>query len=104
MCVRIKKHVKPTSRVRAAWKAICEYNPSAKSWRPVAQGGTFPRGQWVKAEHPYYGFNCYQAKAGAETWGAPVVKVRIRGVHGYGTDQGFKVIFAREIFVPKGKR
>jgi hypothetical protein len=106
MCVEITREVKQTNRVRFAWKVISS-DSTKNTWLPLAREGSFKRGAWVKAEHYYYGFNCYALKQSAivEWEPAPkqLVRVRIRKVQGYGNDGPHRVIFAREIFVPKGR-
>jgi hypothetical protein len=105
MCVQIDRYVKnPTNKIRWAWKAISTYS-TPTVWKPICQPGNFKRGQWVKARNSQYGFNCYTTREGALAWASSsdvVVKVRVRKVHGFGEDNG-RVIFAREIFVPKGR-
>jgi hypothetical protein len=106
MCVEISRNVLETLKVRTAWKSISS-SSTATTWYPIRHIGEFKRGKWVKAKHYYYGFNCYSTKKGADsrsTWSNKTVKVRVRRIHGYGKDGNDKVIFAREIFVPKGRK
>jgi hypothetical protein len=103
MCIMIDREIQPRSTIRFAWKVLGS-DSTRNYWTPLARLGRFRRGEWVEALHYLYGFNCYARKADAEALCGRPIRVRIRRVHGYGNDQGRKVIFAREIFVPKGRK
>ena len=101
MCVEIDRRVeKVTNRVWWVWKAI-NSRSTLKYWRPIVLPGRFRRGQWVRAENPQYGFQCYALKP---SWCRSAIRARVRRVEGFGTDCGVKVIFAREVFVPQRRK
>jgi hypothetical protein len=107
MCVRIDCKVKETNKIRFAWKILFLY-PQSELWYPAVRPGSFKRGKWERAQNCRYGFNCFATRKGADRYhywyeGSKVVRVRIRRVHGYGKIEPYRVLFAREIFVPKRK-
>jgi hypothetical protein len=106
MCVEITRRVKkPTKRVVTVWKVVsCIERDFWASWLYYLW---FERGEWVKAEHPDYGFNCFTRRRDADSIvdsPSAVVKCRARLIEGYGTFGGRPVVFAREIFVPRSKK
>lgn len=104
MCTVITKYVKkPTPKVIKVWKVL-GYNSTNFHWRPVIHDGIFPRGKWVTAIDRTYAFNCYKTKRAALGHSSRPVQCRARFVEGYGSFGGSIVVFAREIFVPKGRK
>lgn len=103
MCEIVQRLERVTNKEQVAWKCIAETS-SKLVWRPLTQWGVFHRNKWQSAlGNP--GFNCYLTRkaaldAGWTTSRHPV-KVRIRKVEGY--NRTLQIVFAREIFVPKGK-
>lgn len=107
MCVDITKRVnRPTRRIVKAWKII-KLDSDPEYWRPWGFSQyVFKRGKWMEANHPDYGFQAFaderKAKWNTLRGNERLVKVRMRKIEGYGTDYlNRRVIFAREIFVPK---
>lgn len=106
MCEITKRLKRITSKEIVAWKCI-NHSSTATRWQPLTMGGWFYRGVWEQAQNPYTGFNCYLTrkdalKSGWSTSDHPV-RVRIRKIEGYGEMYGVKIVFAREIFVPRGR-
>ncbi len=105
MCAEVTREVrKVTNKFVWAWKAIDDDKSNRVLWTPVFRSGLFKRGAWVTALHPFYGFNCYTSRRAADLHEEKTVRVRVRQVYGYGKWGKHRVIFAREIFVPKGRK
>jgi hypothetical protein len=88
-----------------AWKVI--ERKGTTHWRPIVERGDFRCGIWNRAKEDTPGFNCFTTKKAAvwfKNWFGDhvVVKIRVRNIRGYGSlNNGYAVIVAREIFVPK---
>jgi hypothetical protein len=111
MCEIVKRFKKPTNREVKAWKIISlSTNSENQYWSPIVFfKHRYGFGRWEKAYHPLYGFQAFTSKKAAKkeplSFNHKLVKVRMRQIEGYGRywPNGPRVVFAREVFVPKRK-
>lgn len=107
MCEITKKVKHPTSKIVPVWKCI-NAKSTADTWFPLLEPGSYPRGKWVRAMCGP-GFNCYATRCRRcglqySYWSTNSIRCYARFIEGYGKIGRKKVLFAREIFVPRGRK
>lgn len=101
MCSLLTRVKHPTSRIVKVHKCI-SVGSTDTTWMPLVNLGSFPRGRWVRAAEGTPGFNCYRRPCEGY-WSTDSIQCRARFIEGYGKHDKRKVLFAREIFVPRGR-
>lgn len=121
MCLNTitKQYAKPNAKERWAWKAFELYKghlaPLCMETPP-----RFKRGIWLRARNcdvwlgiaaKYTaGFHAFTSRTAATEWGSwsndmpTVLRVKLRGVHTVGTQDGHRVLVADEMWIPPAKK